>query len=161
MATTTITVGNTAPVVTLELPQDGQFFDFGDQVPFKVTVTDAEDGTQVDCENVVVEYILGHDNHGHPLSSATGCEGVLTTVKDEGHGLDANIFGVVNATYTDGGAEGVPSLSSDDEVVLHTRTKQAEYFTAQQGVQVVDKAAAEGPSSSATSLRATGSRSSG
>ncbi|GAA3232551.1 ThuA domain-containing protein [Oerskovia jenensis] len=144
VSTTTVTVGNTAPVVTLELPQDGQFFDFGDQVPFKVTVTDAEDGTQVNCDSVVVEYILGHDNHGHPLSSATGCEGVLTTVKDEGHGLDANIFGVVNATYTDGGAEGVPSLTGDDEAVLHTRTKQAEYFTAQQGVQVVDKAAAEG-----------------
>ncbi len=93
----------------------------------------------------MVEYILGHDNHGHPLSSATGCEGVLTTAKDEGHGLDANIFGVVNATYTDGGgADGVPALASDDEAVLHTRTKQAEYFTDSQGVQVVAKDISEG-----------------
>ncbi|WP_353708813.1 ThuA domain-containing protein [Cellulosimicrobium sp. ES-005] len=145
VATTTVTVGNTAPEVTLELPADGQFFDFGDQVPFRVTVTDAEDGAQVDCSRVVVEYILGHDNHGHPLSSATGCEGVLTTAKDEGHGLDANIFGVVNATYTDGGgADGVPALASDDEAVLHTRTKQAEYFTDSQGVQVVAKDVSEG-----------------
>lgn len=144
VATTIITVGNTAPEVTLELPADGQFFDFGDQVPFRVTVTDPEDGERVDCDRVVVEYILGHDNHGHPLSSATGCEGVLTTANDEGHGLDANVFGVVNATYTDGGGEGVPALASDDEAILHTRTKQAEYASDSQGVQVVAKDVSEG-----------------
>lgn len=143
-ATATITVGNTSPTVTLELPGNGSFFEFGDQVPFKVTVTDPEDGEAIDCERVTVEYILGHDNHGHPLSSETGCEGTLTTVADEGHGLDANIFGVVNAKYTDGGGDGVPALTGDDEAKLHTRTKQAEYFDDQSGVQVVAKAVSHG-----------------
>lgn len=143
-ASTTITVGNTSPTVKLELPANGSFFDFGDQVPYKVTVTDPEDGQAIDCDRVTVEYILGHDNHGHPLSSQTGCEGTLTTVADDGHGLDANIFGVVNAKYTDAGGEDVPALTGDDEAKLHTRTKQAEYFDNQSGVQVVAKDVSHG-----------------
>lgn len=143
-ASATITVGNTSPVVKLELPGNGSFFDFGDQVPFKVTVTDPEDGAAIDCDRVTVEYILGHDNHGHPLSSETGCEGTITTVADSGHGLDADIFGVINAKYTDGGGDGVPALTSDDEAKLHTRTKQAEYFDDQSGVQVVAKDVSHG-----------------
>ncbi|WP_156891524.1 ThuA domain-containing protein [Agromyces subbeticus] len=143
-ASSTVTVGNTSPVVTLELPDNGSFFDFGDQIPFKVTVTDPEDGSTIDCSRVTVEYILGHDNHGHPLSSETGCQGTITTVADSGHGLDADIFGVINATYTDNGSGDVPALTSDDEATLHTRTKQAEYFDDNSGVQVVDKAAAHG-----------------
>lgn len=143
-ASSTITVGNTSPTVKLELPGNGSFFEFGDQVPFKVTVTDPEDGAAIDCERVTVEYILGHDNHGHPLSTATGCEGTLTTVADDGHGLDADIFGVVNAKYVDGGGDGVPALTGDDEAKLHTRTKQAEYFDDQSGVQVVAKGVSHG-----------------
>lgn len=43
-ASVQIVVGNTAPKVTLELPQDGQLFSFGDAIPFKVRVSDPEDG---------------------------------------------------------------------------------------------------------------------
>ena len=39
-----VTVGNTAPTVTIEFPPDGGFFDWGDQVKYTVTVTDPEDG---------------------------------------------------------------------------------------------------------------------
>ncbi|MEY7972884.1 ThuA domain-containing protein [Saccharomonospora xinjiangensis] len=138
-----VTVGNTAPVVTLHTPADGGFFGFGDTVPFKVSVTDAEDG-EIDCSKVTVEYILGHDNHGHPLSRATGCEGVIETPADEGHGLDANIFGVLNARYTDTGSGDVPALEGSDEVVLQPKTKQAEYFTERSGVQVVNAGGASG-----------------
>ncbi len=66
-ASVVITVGNTEPTVKLETPVNGGFFGFGDLVPFTVTVTDPEDG-EIDCSKVTVEYILGHDNHGHPLS---------------------------------------------------------------------------------------------
>jgi PKD repeat protein len=135
-ASAVITAGNTAPAVTLDLPVDGGFFGYGDTVPFKVTVTDPEDGT-IDCSKVVVEYILGHDNHGHPLSRATGCEGVIETPADEGHGLDANVFGVINASYTDGGASGAPALTGEDEISLHPKLKQAEFFTENNGTQVV------------------------
>ncbi|TLW91059.1 DUF1080 domain-containing protein [Saccharomonospora piscinae] len=141
-ASVTVTVGNTAPTVTLETPGDGGFFGFGDTVPFEVSVTDPEDG-EIDCSNVTVEYILGHDNHGHPLSRTTGCEGVIETPADEGHGLDADIFGVINASYTDTGAGDLPSLEGSDEVVLQPKTKQAEFFTEMEGVEVV---AADGAS---------------
>ncbi len=49
-----ITVGNTRPTVTLDLPPNGGFFEFGDQVQYKVTVTDPEDGT-IDCDDVKVQ----------------------------------------------------------------------------------------------------------
>ncbi|MBP2335085.1 glucose/arabinose dehydrogenase/PKD repeat protein [Saccharothrix coeruleofusca] len=142
-ASVVISVGNTAPVVTLNAPADGKVFSFGDQVPFSVTVTDPEDG-QVDCSKVTVEYILGHDSHGHPLSRATGCEGVIATPSDGGHGMDANIFGVINASYTDTGAPGAPALTGSDEVILQPKDKQAEFFTTMQGVQVVEAGEAEG-----------------
>jgi len=142
-ASVVITVGNTAPTVTLEVPENGGFFNFGDGVPFKVTVTDPEDPS-IDCAKVTVEYILGHDAHGHPLSRATGCEGVITTPGDEGHGLDADIFGVLNASYTDTGAPGVPALTGSAESVLQPKLKQAEFFTEMSGIQVVTADGASG-----------------
>ena len=142
-ASQVITVGNTAPTVTLELPANGGFFAYGDQVPFKVTVSDPEDPT-IDCSRVTVEYILGHDSHGHPLSEASGCEGVIETPADEGHGLDANVFGIVNASYTDTGAEGVPALTGSDESVLQPKLKQAEYYTEMNGIEIVTADGASG-----------------
>jgi glucose/arabinose dehydrogenase len=142
-ASVVITAGNTEPAVKLDAPVNGGFFGFGDTVPFHVTVTDPEDGT-IDCSKVTVEYILGHDNHGHPLSRATGCEGSIETPADEGHGADANVFGVIHASYTDGGAPGAPALTGQDEAVLQPKVKQAEFFTQMNGIQVVDHDGAEG-----------------
>ncbi|MBB5922972.1 glucose/arabinose dehydrogenase [Actinoalloteichus hoggarensis] len=139
-ATVTITAGNTAPIVELEYPVDGGVFAFGGQVPFKVTVTDPEDSAAggIDCSRVVVEYILGHDNHGHPISRETGCEGTITTAADDGHGADANIFGVIDASYVDGGAEGAPALGASDQNILHTKSKEAEFFHNSEGVSIID-----------------------
>ncbi|MFC7617724.1 ThuA domain-containing protein [Actinokineospora soli] len=143
-ASVVVNVGNTRPAVVVESPADGTVFAFGDRVPFRVRVTDPEDG-QVDCSKVVVEYILGHDSHGHPLSRETGCEGVIATPTDGGHGADANIFGVINASYTDGGgAGGAAPLTGSDEIVLQPKTKQAEFFTTHNGVQVVEAGGAAG-----------------
>ncbi|WP_091620563.1 ThuA domain-containing protein [Amycolatopsis saalfeldensis] len=142
-ASVVVTVGNTAPVVTLKTPVNGSVFSFGDTVPFKVEVTDAEDNP-IDCAKVTVEYILGHEGHGHPLSRATGCEGTIATPADEGHGLDANVFGVINATYTDEGASGVPALSGEAESVLQPKLKQAEFYNRSSGIEVVANEAASG-----------------
>ncbi|MGH3761989.1 ThuA domain-containing protein [Actinophytocola sp.] len=142
-ASVVVTSGNTEPEVALDLPPNGGFFGYGDTVPFQVTVTDPEDGT-IDCSKVVVEYILGHDSHGHPLSRAIGCEGVIETPADEGHGLDANVFGVVNARYTDNGASGAPALTGEDEITLQPKLKQAEFHTENNGTQVVNQGDASG-----------------
>ncbi|WP_308112911.1 Ig-like domain-containing protein [Streptomyces sp. DH12] len=103
-----ITVGNTAPTVRIDTPADGRIYDFGAAIPFRVTVTDPEDGA-VDCSRVKVTFVIGHDSHGHPQTSATGCTGTLRTLADGEHDPNANIFGVVDAEYTDRGAGGQPA----------------------------------------------------
>ena len=63
-ANTTITVGNTAPTVTVTVPVEDGTFAFGENIPFTVTVTDPEDGP-INCSRVEVTFVLGHDTHGH------------------------------------------------------------------------------------------------
>ncbi|MFC4588527.1 ThuA domain-containing protein [Sphaerisporangium corydalis] len=124
-----IVVGNSLPKVTLLPPPDGGFFDFGDQVKFTVEVTDAEDGT-VDCDDVKVQAILGHDTHGHPLDQYTGCSGTVQTTLSSGHSDGDNVFYVLEATYTDkGGAGGSKALTGRDQVILQPKHKQAEFFS--------------------------------
>ncbi|GAA2434250.1 PQQ-dependent sugar dehydrogenase [Streptomyces macrosporus] len=138
-----LTVGNTAPKVTLELPGDGQLFTFGDEVPFKVRVSDPED-KRIDCSRVKVTHILGHDSHGHPVTSATGCSGTIKTTADGEHDPNANIFGVFDAEYTDLGAGGQPALTTHDQNVLQPRHRQAEHYGDSHGVSVVEHAPAHG-----------------
>ncbi|WP_395570406.1 lectin [Streptomyces sp. BK79] len=142
-ASVLITVGNTAPTVRLDAPLDGSIHDFGDEIPFKVTVTDPEDGT-IDCSKVKVNFIIGHDSHGHPQTSATGCTGTLKTLADGEHDPNANIFGVVDAEYTDTGANGQPALTSHDQHITQPSHRQAEHYGDSSGVQVVSHAPAHG-----------------
>jgi cytochrome c len=117
-ASVQIIVGNTAPVVELTTsPAPGEPFVFGQTVTFNVTVTDPEDG-QIDCSRVSVTYILGHETHGHPLSTSAGCTGSITTFVDAGHAGAGNLSAVFVAQYTDLGGPGVPALTGSDEVVL-------------------------------------------
>ncbi|KUM85690.1 MULTISPECIES: PQQ-dependent sugar dehydrogenase [Streptomyces] len=143
-ASVQIVVGNTAPKVTLELPQDGQLFSFGDAIPFKVRVSDPEDGRPIDCAKVKVTFVLGHDSHGHPVTSADGCTGTLQTSADGGHDEDANIFGVMDAEYTDNGGGGQAPLTTHDQSVLQPRHRQAEHFGTGSGVSVIAKDTAHG-----------------
>jgi cytochrome c len=133
-ASVIITVGNTAPTVTLSVPANGSPFNFGDAVPFTVTVTDPQDGT-IDCSRVRVSYILGHDSHGHPLATANGCTGTLQTTVDGEHGASANVFGVFDAEYTDNGGGGQPPLTTHAQSILQPRVRQAEHFTQSNGVE--------------------------
>ncbi|MEU4497725.1 ThuA domain-containing protein [Streptomyces sp. NPDC023998] len=141
-----VVVGNTAPKVTLELPAEGALFSFGDEIPFKVKVTDPEDGAggPIDCAKVKVRYILGHDSHGHPVTTANGCTGTIKTSADGGHDPNANIFGVFDAEYTDGGGGGQAPLTSHDQAQLQPRHRQAEHFSHSLGIKTYDKAAAHG-----------------
>ncbi|WP_420783458.1 PQQ-dependent sugar dehydrogenase [Streptomyces sp. LPB2020-019-1HS] len=139
-----VVVGNTAPTVTLQLPGDGQLFDFGDAVPFKVKVTDPEDGKNIDCSKVTVTFVLGHDSHGHPLTSAQGCSGTIQTSNDGGHDENANIFGVFDAQYTDNGGGGQAPLTTHTTHVTQPRHRQAEHFGDSSGVTVLDQSAAHG-----------------
>jgi cytochrome c len=116
-ASVLIVVGNAAPVVELTTtPGPDDPFSFGQTVQFTVTVTD---DTPVDCSKVTVAYVLGHDEHGHPLSSTAGCTGTITTFLDSGHAGASNLRAVFVASYTDAPSQpDLPPLSGSDEVVL-------------------------------------------
>ena len=124
-ANTTITVGNTAPTVTVTVPVEDGTFAFGENIPFTVTVTDPEDGP-INCSRVEVTFVLGHDTHGHAEATATGCTGVLPTeAEDVSHG--GNVFGVISASYTDlGGAGGVPALTTVDQNQIRQKRQEVE-----------------------------------
>ncbi|MEV0570267.1 PQQ-dependent sugar dehydrogenase [Dactylosporangium sp. NPDC050588] len=137
-ASTVITVGNTAPKVTLTTPADGQLFNFGDTVPFTISVTDPEDGT-INCAKVSMTYSLGHDSHAHQITSKTGCTGSITVPVDGEHDASANIYGVFDAAYTDNGG-----LTTHVIRTLQPKHRQGEHYSSQSGVQVAPHAAAEG-----------------
>jgi glucose/arabinose dehydrogenase len=105
-------VGTAAPQVTLVTPTEGQPFQFGDTVNFQVSVVDDQ---PVNCAAVTVTYILGHDQHGHPLSTASGCSGSIQTFLDPGHAGAGNLTAVFVASYTD---SGTPPQTGTDQVVL-------------------------------------------
>jgi glucose/arabinose dehydrogenase len=116
-ASVVVIIGNTPPVVELVTsPAPGEPFAFGQAVTFQVNITD---DAPVDCSQVTVAYVLGHDEHGHPLNSTAGCTGTITTFVDSGHAGAGNLRAVFNAVYTDVPEDpDVPPLTGDDEVVL-------------------------------------------
>ena len=129
-ASLTITVGNTAPTVTVTSPPNGGVFEWGDLVDFSVTVTDPEDGT-IDCSTVTIQAYLGHDSHGHPLDQYQGCTARVQTTLASGHTENDNTFYVIEASYTDkGGSGGVNALTGRGQVILQPMHKQAEFYTA-------------------------------
>src|SRR5881397_2781459 len=104
----------------------GGTFEFGDDIPFAVSVTDPEDGAIV-CAEVQVTFVLGHDTHGHAEASTTGCSGTLPTLaEDVAHG--GNVFGVISASYTDhGGAGGVPTLTTVGQNQIRQKHQEVEF----------------------------------
>jgi cytochrome c len=138
----TITAGNTAPTVEVTTPVSGSMIEFGDQISYEITVTDPEDG-EIDCQNVILNPALGHDDHGHPTTDLHGCSGTVDTGDLGGHPEGANLYYVLNAQYTDQGAEGTGELTGYDRAVLQPWHKQAEFRDSQSGTTVVDEAGAE------------------
>lgn len=111
-----VVVGNDVPQVRLVSPVEGQSFAFGDTVSFEVEVSDDQ---PVDCDRVEVTYVLGHDEHGHPQTTASGCTGTIETTVPEGHDPDEDdLSAVFVAEYTDEGVGDVPPLTGSAEVVL-------------------------------------------
>ena len=67
------------PVVTIECPENGKVADFGDKIPYKISVADPEDGTtgSGNCSDIRIEVKLGHDTHAHELHDADRLRGHL------------------------------------------------------------------------------------
>jgi cytochrome c len=118
-----VIVGNARPKLEFIKPVAGQPFAFGDRVQVEVKVTDDQ---PVECDRLQLSYILGHDTHGHPISSSTGatsptrtCTGEFVATAGDHAGLP-NTRAVFAASYTDTGPnrDGEGALTSNGEVVL-------------------------------------------
>jgi len=134
--TLTITAGNTSPTVTITTPVNGDFFDWGESIPYTVTASDPEDGT-IDCDRITVAFVLVHDEHGHAGESKTGCSGVFETNPDDiNHG--GAIAAALSASYTDLGANGQPALSDTDQSVVQMRRQQVEFVIEQSGTNTAN-----------------------
>ncbi|MGH2948247.1 MAG: PKD domain-containing protein, partial [Solirubrobacteraceae bacterium] len=147
----TITAGNTEPVVSIEAPRPGTFFDWGTEVSYRVGVVDAEDGSgeQIDCERVTSQPGIFHDEggspHVHPGAVQTGCEGTAEIPLDSGHDAGAKLAFTVQASYTDlGGEEGAPELTGSTLAFYNPKTVQAEHHSDQSGTQISDSGSAAG-----------------
>ncbi|GAA2377362.1 lectin [Dactylosporangium salmoneum] len=133
-----ISVGNTAPTVTIQGPSSGQLVSFGDTVSWSVTVTDPEDGA-IDCSKVTMTYVLGHDQHAHQITSQNGCAGTITIPVDGEHDSASNIFPIFDAQYTDKGG-----LTTHAQSIMAPRYRQAEFYKTSSGVNKFTKTQAEG-----------------
>jgi hypothetical protein len=107
-----IIAGNTRPTVVIESPADGGVSEPGEQLSFRLNVSDPEDSA-VDCTKVVV-------THGsQTVAPGPDCTGALTTEAGQ----------VFSAQYADGGVAGVPPLTGSAEVVLNPRAYEAPEFS--------------------------------
>jgi cytochrome c len=141
---TTITVGNTAPAVEVTVPVENGLFEFGDAVPWSVTVSDPEDGP-IDCSRVEVTFVLGHDEHGHGGATQTGCSGVHQTEPSDADHAGGHLYGGFSASYTDlGGVAGVPPLTTIDQVSIQQKHQEVEFVTEQSGTNVQTTTDADG-----------------
>ena len=125
-----ITAGNTRPTVTITVPEDGQFAAFGDIVPYKITVTDPEDGTgrstaaasRSTCQ-------LGHDQHAHPLAARSGLLGHVPEhdrLRPRGEREHLHL----DRRHLHGQAPRAQrsALTGQDDLILQPKPKQAEFF---------------------------------
>jgi len=124
--------------VNITAPANGSLFAFGDTIPFSIAASDPEDGT-VACARAKMTYVLGHDSHGHQITSQTGCSGSITVPVDGEHDAAANIFAIFDAEYTDNGG-----LVTHKQHTLQPKHRQAEHFKTSSGIGTFDKGTAEG-----------------
>jgi glucose/arabinose dehydrogenase len=134
-----VTVGNTAPSVTITGPVEGQIFDWGVPVSYTLDVTDPDGKKQ--CDNAVTKGGVGHMRQVHPVDQHRGCKGTLTPSIVPDHAPKDNLTYVLDVTYTD---VGKPKLTAKDSVTLQPRHKEAEHYTRQSGTRVLNNSEGNG-----------------
>ncbi|WP_152189228.1 ThuA domain-containing protein [Georgenia satyanarayanai] len=140
--TVPVTVGNTRPEISFNLPPDGAFFDFGDEISWDIEASDAEE--EIADEDIIVQPALGHDAHSHPAEPFRGRTGTVATSLGGGHSDDMNVFYVLDARYTDSGGDGVPALTGQDTSLLFGKIREAEFYAESDGVTAAASRDVEG-----------------
>jgi regulation of enolase protein 1 (concanavalin A-like superfamily) len=93
---------------------------------------------------VRVDTSLGHNDHAHGDQTFTACEGTFTIPAAWEDDTQYSTY-IVSASYTDGGGSGGTSpLTGTAQAILQPKTLQAEFFSAQSGVNAFDKGPASG-----------------
>ena len=138
-----ITAGNSRPVVTSTLPVENGIFDWGDEIAFAFSATDAEEG-DIACTDLQVTSAIVHAGHTHQDPTQNRCDGTLTTGEhDDDPG--ARFGYVVDGSYTDDGtAGGAPPLTGRRTISLYPHRWQAEHFEANEGTAIIDAGGAAG-----------------
>ncbi|MFK7970878.1 MAG: ThuA domain-containing protein [Bacteroidia bacterium] len=136
-----VTVGNSRADVQIELPVHGGLFGWQEQVDFRFSVQDREDGStrdgSIDCAAAVGQVLLGHDAHAHPSVPFTDCDGFFSA-SSEGHVTDEDeLYLLFEASYTDTAPSGSGRLTASALHLLHPKQKQAEHYTFAKGVSRV------------------------
>jgi PKD repeat protein len=137
IANVPISAGNNRPVVSIQQPPNGAFFDWSEAISYQLSVSDVEDGSTTNgtiaCTNVIFEPSIGHNDHAHSVGQYIGCAGQFVAPPAHSSDVD-NLFLVLSGSYTDKGASNVVPLLGRTTYVLNTKHKQAEYFTTNSGV---------------------------
>lgn len=132
-ATTEIVAGNTAPTIRFINPMEGEVVGLSDRIDYRVEAIDPDD-LPIRDEDIVVQFSLGHDDHAHPLDLAHGPAGTLHPPDVVGHGVNANIYGVVTAKVSDSPIGEAPSLSARTGIVLRPSLIQVEHADILNGI---------------------------
>ena len=142
-----ITVGNTRPTVALDIPQGG-VYGWGDEIAYKVTVTDPEDGDDRLHQGRRLARHLPRRGRQRPRAPGRqphrAAKGTIQVEQESGHEKSANIALVLTASYTDNGATGSQPLEGFATRKLNPKEIQAEHFAGQNGATAVDNSSAEG-----------------
>ena len=130
--TTVITVGNTAPVITITAPVEGGFFDWGQKhrLPGHASPTPrtapatAPRSRSRSCSCTTPTATASRTRPAAP--------GTLQTLaEDASHG--GHLAGGISVTYTDKGANGQPALTTTTQTVIQAKRHEAELMTERSG----------------------------
>lgn len=134
--TVTIYAGNSTTDFNFIYPPDGGLYAWNEDFDLNLSVSDPEDGA-IPCADVDVVSSLGHINHFHDGATIDACPKTLT-ISDSNHDTTGgqDIFYVLGASYTDSGG-----VTSRDQIQLHPKRKEAEYFDTQKGTEIISNTA--------------------
>jgi glucose/arabinose dehydrogenase len=135
-ARTTVTVGNTAPVVTIDWPLHGGVIDLDRSVDFELTAHDREDG-EISPEKLSIRPQLGHDSHRHVVDRRHTAKNTFKIRLATRHMFLENLYAALEVSYTDQGASDAPALSTTREVIMQPRRKDAVHIHTIHGAERV------------------------
>ena len=129
---TTIHAGNNATTFEFLSPPDGGLIGWNDVISLEVSGNDLEDGS-IDCTDLNVVPSIGHLNHFHDDLTIDGClkDITLDPLDHDIYG-EMDIFYVLGVNFTDQGG-----LVAFDQIRLHPKRKEAEFYDSQSGIAEV------------------------